>query len=242
VLPPVTVTPEICLTATELIDYPQIQTLWQQARDGAGLRMAFKSRFRYRVRSHEEGVGAGIQRKADGTPVGSVDQDWVNDPRSALKNAANRRSQRLSRGYYGPTGKEGAGFYLPDELDVLHEDFLKEHCILATAQHGTGEVGLRFQPLRARRDFLDVRGTIWLDSTSFLARRMDLEYVDGDDQRGTVRLDFADVSVAGSALRMPVGGEIDMRPSRKDPARRSQSRLTFTYSGFVEAPPREHDR
>ena len=49
--------------------------------------------------------------------------------------------------------------------------------------------------LRERRDFLDVRGTIWLDSATYLARRLDLEYVDFDDSRGTVRVDFADVAV-----------------------------------------------
>jgi hypothetical protein len=190
------------------------------------------------VQSHQESVGAGIQPKADGAPVRSVDREWVSDPGSALEIAARRRSRLLSRGYYGPTGKNGVGYYMPDELDVLHEDFLREHCLAATVQRGTGEVGLRFLPLRMRRNFLDVGGTIWLDSATFLARRIELEFVDGDDQRGTVRLDFGDVAVAGGTLRMPVGAEISMRPSRKDPARRTESRLTITYSDFVEVPPR----
>jgi hypothetical protein len=233
-LPAVTVTSEVCLKATELVTYPQIHTLWQQARDGAAVRTEIMARFRYRVQTHEEAVA----RKADGTPVGSVHQDRISDPGSAVKNAARRRSQLLSRGYYGPTTKDGTGFYLPNELDVLHEDFLKEHCFLATAEHGTGEVGLRFRPLRTRRNFLDVGGTIWLDSATFLARRIELEYVDGDDQRGTVRLEFADLPVAGGTLRMPVGGDINVRPSLKDPARRSESRFTITYSGFVEVPQR----
>jgi len=237
-LPVVTSTPDVCLTAKELGKYPQIQTLWQQARHGAAVRMEIMARFRYRVQVHQASVGAEVQRKADRTPVESVDQEWVSDPGSAVKNAARRRSRRLSRGYYGPTTKDGrASHYLPDELDVLHEDFLKEHCVLATAQHGTGEVGLRFLPVRMRRNLLDVGGTIWLDSATFLARRIELEYVDGDDQLGTVRLDFTDVAVAGGTLRMPIGAEIDMRPSRKDPVRR-QRRLTWTYSDFVEVPRR----
>ena len=191
-------------------------------------------RFRFHVNAHEEGV----ERRADGT-VGAVDQSYLSDPKSAIKNAARRRSQRLSRGYYGPTTQDGmVGFYTADELDVLHEDFLKEHCLLPTAQHGIGEVGLRFRPRRVRRNVLDVGGTIWLDSATFLARRIELEYVDGDDQRGAVRLDFSDVAVAGGTLRMPVGGEINLRPSRTDPARRTESRLTITYSGFVEVRPR----
>ena len=61
--------------------------------------------------------------------------------------------------------------------------------------------------------------------------------MDGDDRLGTVRLDFSDVAVAGGTLRMPIGAEIDMRPSRKDPAR-SQRSLTWTYSDFVDVPGR----
>ena len=151
----------------------------------------------------------------------------------------NRYGERVFFSWkYGQTTKDGlVGFYVPNELDVLHEDFLKEHCLLATAQHRIGEVGLRFLPLRTRRNFLDVGGTIWLDSATFLARQIDLEYVDGEDQRGTVRLDFGD-AVAGGTLRMPVGGEINLRPSRTNPARRTESTFTITYSGFVEVRPR----
>ena len=239
VLQAVTITPDVCLKAKELVKYPRIQTLWQQARDGAAVRTEIMARFRYRVQMHEEAVGPDIQRKADGTPVRSIDREWVSDPGSAVKNAARRRSQRLSRGYSGTTTRDGmVGFYVPDELDVLHEDFLKEHCLLATATHGAGELGVRFLPLRTRRNFFDVGGTIWLDSATFLVRRIELDYMNGDDHRGTVRLDFSDVAVAGGTLRMPIGGDIDMRPSLKDPAKRSESRFTLTYSDFVEVPRR----
>ena len=220
VLPPVTVTADVCVPAKELKKYPQIQTLWQQARDGASVRTELMARFRYHVQMHEESV----ERKADGTPVGAIDQSVVSDPKWAVRNAARSRTQRLSRGYYGPTTKNGVGFYVPNELDVLHEDFLKAHCLVPGAQRGDGEVGLRFRPLRTRRNFLDVGGTIWLDSATFLARRIELEYVDGDDSRGTVRMDFGDVAVAGGTLRMPVGGEFDLRSSRKNPARRTESK------------------
>ena len=132
----------------------------------------------------------------------------------------------------------GDGFYVPNELDVLHEDFLKTHCFVSAAARGVGEVGLRFRPLRTRRNFLDILGTIWLDSATYLARRLELEYVDFDESRGTVRVDFADVPVAGGTLRMPVGGAFAMRPSRKNPTRRTEGKFTYTYSGFEEVPRR----
>lgn len=234
VLPPVTVTAEACVPAKDLDKFPQIQTLWQQARDGAAVRTELMARFRYHILIHEEAV----ERKADGSPAGAIDQRRVNDPTSAVQNAARYRAQRLSRGYYGPTTKDGVGFYIPSELDVLHQDFLKEHCLVPSAEFGINEIGLRFQPLRARSNVLDVGGTIWLDSATFLARRLDLEYLDGDDRRGTVRLDFGDVSVAGGTLRLPVGGESNLRPSRTDPGKHTETKLTITYTSFEEARPR----
>lgn len=227
----ITVTAEVCVTAKELMKHPQLHTLWQQARDGASVRTELMARFRYHVLQHEESY----EVKADGpTAPGTLDQPYVSDPKWAVKNAARNREQRLSRGYYGPND----GWSLPNELDVLHDDFLKAHCLSASAVHGEGEVGLRFRPLRGRRDFLDVLGTIWLDSATYLARRIELEYVDGEESRGTVRLNFGDVAVAGGTLRMPVGGVFAMRPSRKNPARRTEGKLTFAYSGFEEVPPR----
>ena len=232
-LPPVTVTvtADVCVPAQKLKEHPQLQALWQQARDGASVRTELMARFRYHVLSHEESY----ELKADGpTAPGTLDQPYVSDPKWAVKNAARNRAQRLSRGYYGPSNAHGDGFHVPNELDVLHEDFLKTHCFVPAAAHGVGEVGLRFRPVRTRRNFLDILGTIWLDSATYLARRLELEYVDFDQSRGTVRVEFADVPVAGGTLRMPVGGAFTMRPSRKSPTRRTEGKFTVTYSGFEE--------
>jgi hypothetical protein len=231
----VTVTADVCVPAKNLKEHPQLQTLWQQARMGALVRTELMGRFRFHVLSHE----VSYELKADGpTAPGTLDQPYVSDPKSAVRNAARRREQRLSRGYYGPSNDKGDGFYVPNELDVLHEDFLKTHCFVAAPARGEGEVGLRFRPLATRRNFLDILGTIWLDRATYLARRLELEYVDGVDSRGTVRVDFADVPVAGGTLRMPVGGPFTMRPSRTNPDRRTEGKVTITYSGFEEVPRR----
>ena len=236
-LPPVSVTvkPDDCVPAENLKQHPQLQTLWLQARNGASIRSELMARFRYHVLSHEESYELG----ADGpTKPGTLDRPYVSDPKWAVKDAARIREQRLSRGYYGPSNNSGDGFFVPNELDVLHEDFLKTHCFFAAPARGEGEVGLRFGPLRIRRNFLDILGTIWLDSKTYLARRLELEYVDGVDSRGTVRVGFADVPVAGGTLRMPVSNSFTMRPSRTNPARRTEGKVTITYSGFEEVPRR----
>ena len=237
-LPPVsvTVTADVCVPAKNLKEHPQLQMLWQQARDGASLRTELMARFRYHVLTHEESY----ELLAGGpTAPGTIDQPSISDPKWAVKNAARNREQRLSRGYYGPSNEKGDGFYVPRELDILHEDFLKTHCFVVTPARGDGEVGLRFRPLRPRRNFLDIFGTIWLDSATYLTRRLELEYVDGIESRGTVRVHFGDVPVAGGTLRMPVGESFTMRPSRTNPARRTEGKVTYTYSGFEEVPRRE---
>jgi hypothetical protein len=227
----ITVTPEACVTAKELVKHPQLHTLWQQARDGASVRTEIMARFRYHVLTHEESY----ELTADGpTAPGTLDQPYLSDPRWAIKIAARNRAQRLSRGYYAPND----GWHLPNELDVLHDDFLKAHCLSASPVRGEGEVGLRFLTLRVRRGFLDVVGTIWLDGATYLARRLELEYVDGVESRGTVRINFGDVAVARGTVRMPVGGAFAMRPSRRSPTRRTEGKLAFTYTGFEEIPPR----
>jgi hypothetical protein len=230
-LPPITVTSGLCVTLRELGAHPLLETLWQQARGGASIREGLMGRFRYQLHIRE----VGSELTADGlTPPDTLDRSIVYDPRSALRNLGLNRAHLLSHGYRG----RNDGWALPVELNVLHEDFLKSHCLVTVTERGDGEVGLRFAPLKPRKNFLDVGGTIWLDSATYLARRIDLEYVDGGEPRGTVRLDFADIEVAGAVLRMPVGGEYAMRASRKNPAKRTQGRLTFTYSGFEEVPSR----
>src|SRR4029079_18565273 len=153
VLPPVTVTADAWVSGKRLEEHPQLQALWQQARNGASVRTELMGRFRYHVLSHEESY----ELTADGpTAPGTIDQPSISDPKWAVKNAARNREQRLSRGYYGPTNEKGDGVYVPRELDILHEDFLKTHCFVVTPARGDGEVGLRFRPLRPRRNFLDI--------------------------------------------------------------------------------------
>jgi hypothetical protein len=227
-LPTVTVRAEGCVTGAALASHPQLLTVWMQARDGASIREGLMARYRFRSSVHE----VGLEHRSGGlTPAGTRTDTVVSDPKYALSSAARRRAQRNSRGY---AGFPNDGWALPNELDVLHDDFLRVHCLDPAIQRGDGEIGVRFRPLRTRRGIRDVGGTIWLDSASYLARRLELEYMEDDKSRGTVRVDYGDVDVAGGTLRMPVAGVYDMWPSRKNPAKHTEGTLTFTYWGFEE--------
>ncbi len=230
-LPPVTVTPETCVEARALPQHPQLQTVWQQARDGASIREGLMTRYRYSILTRE----VGFEHTPTGpTPPATLDQRAISDPKTALQLAARRRADRLSRGYFGSND----GWYPPNDLDVLHEDFLKAHCFHPSIERGEGEIGLRFRPLKVRSNFVDIRGTIWLDSATYLARRIDLEYMNGDESRGTVRIDFDDLAIADGTLRMRIGLEYALRPSLRKPDRRTEGKVAFTYSNFEEVPPR----
>jgi hypothetical protein len=231
-LPPVTVTAEGCVTAGALAGHPQLQTLWQQARDGASIREGLMARFRYRSVLREKGVEL---RPEGPVPMGVMDRPLVSDPRWALRNAARNRAHRLSRGYYSPNDERRVG---AAERAGRAARGVPGRALPRPGRRARRRRGGAALPVRARRDFLDVRGVIWLDSATYLARRIELEYVDGEESRGAVRLDFGDVAVAGGTLRMPVGGVYAMRPSRRNPAKRTEGKFTFTYSGFEEVPPR----
>jgi D-alanyl-D-alanine carboxypeptidase len=230
-VPPRAATAEACVTANDIGQHPQLRTLWRQARAGAAARGELMARYKYSMWTRQEGR----EHKPDG-PTQVVTRAFppvVSDPTSALTNEAIRRAQLLSSGFYGPND----GWTAPTERDVLHEDFLEAHCLYPDATRGAGEVGIRFRPLQPRRNFLDIGGTLWLDSATYRARRLEVEFVDGEESRGTYRLDFTDVPVASGVVRMPAGGPYDLRPSRTDPAKHVSGKLTQRYSDFSEGSP-----
>ncbi|MBM3907039.1 MAG: carboxypeptidase regulatory-like domain-containing protein [Gemmatimonadetes bacterium] len=69
-------------------------------------------------------------------------------------------------------------YYAPDADVLLSETFAATHCLGLT--QGTGEragwIGLTFRPSASRRDYVDVRGTLWLDRASNELRRMEFTY------------------------------------------------------------------
>jgi hypothetical protein len=227
-LPAVNVRADGCVPAATLGQHPQLLLLWQQGRAGAAIHEGLMARYRYRIVRREEGFEHGVN---DSTTPGVRLDTLISNPKYALSNAKRRRELRLSRGYAGPVD---GSWSLPDELDVLHEDFLRSHCIDPVVERGAGEIGLRFAPTRTRRGIWDLRVTLWLDSASFLTRRLELEYLADDVSLGTVRIDYADVTLAGGVLRMPGGGSYLLRKSKRNPDQLTEGTLTFSYSDFEE--------
>lgn len=105
-------------------------------------------------------------------------------------------AEQLRRDGYATEDDSGMTFYAPD-LDVLLSPYFAEsHCFRITndAPPTPGEIGLDFEP-PSRSPHVEIRGTIWLDSTSSELR--------------TIRFTFVNLPLKLSPLDTLLGGHVD---------------------------------
>lgn len=123
----------------------------------------------------------------------------------------------------------GADFYYaPDAALLLSDSFIRTHCFgIRRGEHQSGsEIGLTFVPLKRAAGWVDISGTLWLDSSSLELRRVEFRY-DGlegarrDDQVGG-RVDFRRMETGGWIvsdwiIRMPtISWQQDPRFGRRE--------------------------
>lgn len=82
------------------------------------------------------------------------------------------------RGYWRRTADQGTTFYGPDADALLSEAFVRDHCFRVAERDANhlGMTGLVFEPVRQRNSAHgppEVRGSVWLDSTSSELRSVD---------------------------------------------------------------------
>jgi hypothetical protein len=95
----------------------------------------------------------------------------INQPDSVLVREERRHARQRDHGY----GVRGAlALTLPNERDLLADEFLQDHCLAAPVVGEDGSIGVVFRPVRPRADRVDIRGTIWLAPVSFQIRRLPL--------------------------------------------------------------------
>jgi hypothetical protein len=149
------------------------------------------------------------------------------------------REQRLRTAHAGAGYGQGNSLIVPDEKELLDESFLKDNCLETTIQRSANTVGVRFRPVNPRRAGYAIRGIIWLDSASYLIRRIDYEHLDDGEAFSQVTIDYAPVRVGGSVLQLPAAGTATLQP--RGPGHWMVSAVTatldYTYWGFAELPP-----
>ncbi|MBI3792014.1 MAG: carboxypeptidase regulatory-like domain-containing protein [Gemmatimonadetes bacterium] len=81
--------------------------------------------------------------------------------------------QRL--GYKRIDGK-GDLYYGPDATVLLSNAFLGGHCFRLSPSTHTGWIGVEFDPVRERRDVVDIAGTAWIDRATSELRLVEFHY------------------------------------------------------------------
>jgi hypothetical protein len=214
-----------CLRVAQLADEPRLAALWSEARKGLEIRRAFELQYRFaRVLRQDVALKWRIGKTSREVRVDST----VSEPDSAA--ARDRRAQEENRAQ-GYARRGGNTIVAPSEKELLDEAFLREHCLETAIAEEEGALGLRFRPVEASRDRVALRGTIWVDEETYAVRRLDLEYLDGGRPYAEARLDYGDVSVGGSRLRLPTGGfaRVRVRGAQAALLSRGEARIAYAY-------------
>jgi hypothetical protein len=213
---------ESCLTADRLSEDPSLATLWREVQKGIEIRRAFELQYRFTRTVRQEGrvdwrLRSRRLRKTD---------TLVNEPDSVVVRDERRRAANRAQGF-----AKGGLLIVPNEKDVVDDDFLRDYCLETPAESVRGERGLRFRPVQRQRDGVGIRGTVWVDAATYMIRRMEIEWLRSNDAVGRSRIDYADIDVAGSRLRLPASGHATARPSglTRTLIRRAEVSLTFEY-------------
>ena len=215
-----------CLTAARLGEEPRLATLWAEAQKGVELRRAFDRQHRYaRVLRQDIVVQQRFRKASREVRVDTA----VHEPDSVLAREQRLRAARETKGY-----ASGNFIELPDEAELLADAFLRDHCLETEVAEADGALGLRFRRVRPRREGVAIRGTIWVAADTYQMRRLEFEYVDAedDDPFARSRVDYADVPVGGSTLRLRTTGDGAIRRIRgpmRAAVKRASATFTYTY-------------
>jgi hypothetical protein len=220
-----------CLSRERAASDAYLSSLWDEVREGIEIRRAFDLRYRYKrelAQSSETLVpNRQTMRRQRADTVAS-------EPDSVLVREARVRARREAEGF----GK-GNSLTLPDERELFDDAFLRTHCLEPAVLDTAGATGVRFRQTAEVRGGggFGLRGTIWVDSANRFMRRLELEYLNGDKPLGNVTVDYRDVAVAGTALRLPVAGSVSLRPVQAPRGTTVMGTFSFNYWGFEEIRP-----
>jgi carboxypeptidase family protein len=221
---------DACVTGDRVASDPYLSTVWEDVRKGVEIRRAFDERYRYRRELTQFS-----ETSVPSRPVARRERrDTVlSEPDSVAPRDERLRARRKSEGF----GK-GNTLMLPDERELLDDTFLTTHCLVPTLLAADGATGIQFrQTSKARRGF-GLQGTIWFDSTTRLIRRLALEYLNGDERISEVGVEYADIPVSGTHLRLAAAGSFALRPVDAPRGTTVAGKLAFTYWGFEDIRPR----
>jgi hypothetical protein len=212
-----------CLSAGQLASDARLSELWREARTGVETRRAFERQYSFRRTLNQEVV---LYRRVGGRKVQKTARILLSDPDSVSVRDARNQARNRTAGY-GST----MTITLPDEKEILNDDFLGAHCIESQTEEKDGAFGLSFRPSRTRGDFVDVRGQIWIDASSYQVRRLEVEYLRDGKQFASAAADYTDMMIEGKPLRLPASGTAYLDPSgiAGVVVKRATSKFNYVY-------------
>ncbi len=151
-------------------DRDRIAALWEEARAAlTASELSLRDRlFRARMTRYERVLDArslNIRSETRNTIRGTTERAFVSWPAESL--AAHGFARVLRSGMIE--------YFAPDELVLLSDLFVRDHCFGVAQQPAAGEVGITFEPVRGQRR-ADVEGTLWMDARTFLLKRLEFRY------------------------------------------------------------------
>ena len=222
-----------CLTVDQLSSDPRLAALWNEARKGVETRRAFGRQYRFlRTLRQEIAYKPRIGKMQHETREDIV----ISDPDSVRANSERLLASRKSEGY-GTQRRTQFTLSLPNETELLSDEFLRDHCLETAVLEDEGAYALRFRPVRIMGDRVDIQGAVWVDAKTFLIRRLDLEYLDGRRTAAQGMIEYADTQIGGSVLRLPARGQLSGRPGGMlgVAIARVSADLFFEYRDFQRA-------
>jgi hypothetical protein len=220
----VTVRPELtCLTIDQLPGDARLASLWSEAQKGMEVRRAFELQYRFaRVLRQDIETQWRLRRNSHRVEIDTI----VSEPDSVLARDRRQRDSLQARGY-----ANGNRIVLPDEKYLLDASFLRDHCLETRAEEADGAVALRFRPTGRRRQGVDIRGVIWISADTYQMRRVEFEYLDGTTAYARSWLDYRDVSIGGSPIRLRAegGGSVEARGPLNAIVKGATAKLTISH-------------
>jgi hypothetical protein len=172
-LPRVTVA-DRSLCSTRRDQGPRVAALWEEAKTALTVISisAKDSTVRRRLVRFTRRVSAVSAEVTNETYHSYDENDGIGEP-----NFRSLTGDSLSRAGYWVDASSDMTFYAPDATALLSTPFLRDHCfsIVENRRDRPGLIGLAFVPVRNRMT-ADIRGTLWLDATSFELRLVDFTW------------------------------------------------------------------
>lgn len=204
-----TVRPEgTCYRAEQLDRNPELAALWTEAKKGVEIRRAFERQYRYTYDLHHTGL---TDKRIGRDDRFARDSTIVSEPDSVRARQARLLARRQAEGY-GSQKAKSLTLSIPDERELLEDQFLVDHCLDPEVLAMDGALGVRFRPVSVRGGNIELRGTIWIEQDTYLVRGIQHEFLRGGDLLGKSSIVYRDIRVPGGTLRLPDRTHIEIRP------------------------------